>query len=297
LAHALTTKPVVALGDAHWYGNVFDELMSLILDQTVLASCQHIVLEMGARRHQAWLNQYVALQVEDDLSQLRNVLLDSLVFTAWLAPHYLEFFQRVRGVNAERQAMQLPLIQLHLTEPEFDWAEVKTSMDYRALFMQRDRLMFECVNALQTENQRVIVLCGAWHLLKQGLPAGPKSFASLTEKAIPESVISIWPHMYAPFDSTLKALAIPTLLDLACHDLGKKPLSAITPIPPARMNINSVPTIHTLLDGYLYLGSQCRRKDYDFSVWRGIDQDQIIKRVSVMNPRQQDVLHTVLSQL
>ena len=293
---ALSNSGVVALGDAHWYGTVFDELQSLLLNDEVLVLSQHLVLEMGGRRHQAWLNDYVAGHVPEDAQQLQAVLLDSLVFTAWLAPHYLTFLRQVRATNLARQARALPALALHLTEPEFAWDDVRSAADYCALFQLRDQGIYDRVATLRADHQRVLVLAGAWHLLQQSKPSGPTSFGALMSTSLPGALVSIWPHMQAPLDAYLADCAVPSLLDLASHELGEQPFSTIAALPPARLTAGKWPPVRQLLDGYLYLGPQRRRQDYDFACWHGVDAARLRQRARFMNPRQQQQLATVLAR-
>ncbi|WP_132700268.1 hypothetical protein [Reinekea marinisedimentorum] len=290
----LSAGKAVALGDAHWYGDIFEQITDLVLSDAVLAVCHTLVLEMGARSHQAWLNDYLCGKADNEAGRLQQLLLDSLVFPAWFAPCYLQFFKRLRKKNRKRTASGQPSIRVLLAEPEFSWCEIRTVQQYRMLCAQRDQSLFEAVHGLQAENQSCIVLCGAWHILKQTPDGMPSSFGALMQSAHAECFFSIWPHMQMQAPAHLSQQQLPVLIDCRQSALGDLPLSEI--VPAMRQDGRAVAiTVRDAVDGYLYLGPQKRRSDYDFSIWQGIDAQLVVERARLLGERQRMVVEQVLS--
>ena len=294
LVEQLTSGKVVALGDAHWYGDLFENLSSLALSDAVLAVCQTIVLEMGASIHQQWLNDYLYGEVAEDRARLQSVLLDSLVFPVWFAPYHLKFFQRVRRINQARLAAGQTPVQLVLAEPEIDWHMIRSSQDYKQYFKQRDTQLLKVIGSLAEKQQPCILLCGAWHILKQSRAGMPQTFGSMMQKKYPDILYSVWPHMQMEQHSSLLHVQAPALID--CHQtaFGERPVSDIAPMMRKAVNLLKMPPVRQVVDAYLYYGPQSRCSDFDFSVWQGLDHQEITRRASFLNERQRDLVAKVL---
>lgn len=262
IKQSLANNTVLAIGEAHWFSELFTALSDCLLDPQLDGAFTHLFVEFGNSKHQTLLNSYLAGEAVSE-AELATIWLDSVAFPAWLHPCYGHFFQQVREVNALRQYP----IRVLLTEPEFDWNKVTSTAQLKRINAQRDQALLDAIqHQQQNSDQGVIVLLGARHIVKRSPVLGRfskyKTFGDLAHQAFSKRYICIWPHMLSDNLETKfgGGLTEQGIYQVGDSPLGKTSFVEVLPQKP-RINPYGFTTLDKLIDAYWYLGPQTRRLD------------------------------------
>ncbi len=296
----LKKNKIVGLGEAHWYAHMFSELSTLLLDENVLSVCPDIVVEMGNAKHQKNLDAFLGLMALPEAVNIRDILLDSIIFPVWLAPQYIQFLYDVRATNKIRKQQGKTLVRVHLTEPPFQWQDIKTKTDAFIQNAKRDGAMFDVLkNRFIDQGKPAILLVGARHLLKSVENKPAKNVAQMCMDYKYKSIVSIWPHFYFKDKYAMASWPTPCIIPINKTDslLSFYDLSDISLIkkPNATRKINTA--LSNMLDAYLYLGPVERSFNINKESWQGINLDTLRKRMLFMNEKQQAIVNSLINDL
>ena len=287
----LESGAILALGEAHWYADLFEQMTDVLLDPQLDGAFTHLFIEFGNAKHQALLNNYLLGEAVTD-TELAAVWLDSIAFPAWMHPCYGQFFHRLRAANAERNVP----IKVVLTEPSFNWQAIQHPSELSKLNAQRDQALVDGVEKLQQKQaQSVVVLVGARHILKRsptlGFMSKHKTFGDLAKQKFGEQYVSVWPHILpSEWGSTERGIYTTT----QPHLKNKSFLDIIPKKPP--VNPYAFTSLEQLVDAYWYLGPQTRQLDAKGvtvpPMWKAL----LEQRLPLVNARQQMVIKKVIEQ-
>ncbi len=287
----LVSGGVVAIGEAHWYGDLFEKMTDVLLDSELDGTFSHLFIEFGNAKHQDLIDNYLAGQTITD-TELAAVWLDSVAFPAWMHPCYGEFFQKLRAVNSKRKVP----IKIVLTEPSFNWQDIKHSRELSKLNAQRDQALVEGVEKQTLESDLgVVVLVGARHILKSSSALAfmskhkNKSFGNLAKQAFGERYVSVWPHILP------EALNVPAhgIYSIAYPLLNKRSFLDLIPKKPP-LNPYAFINLDELIDAYWYLGPQTRQLDTTEASIPPMWKLRLEQRLPLINERQQRVVKKVI---
>ncbi len=290
LSDKLASGAVVAIGEAHWYVELFEQMTQLLLSPELDGVFSHLFVEFGNAKHQALLDDYL-FGKETSEGKLAAVWLDSIAFPAWLHPCYGDFFRRVKSANRSRK---IP-INIVLTEPAFDWQDIEHPTQLAKLNAGRDQALVDGISRVKKKvTQGVVVLVGARHILKRS-PASASTrhhpFGVLAEQKFGKQYIAVWPHM------------LPNKLELDSPEYGvysiQEPVFSqmsfidLVPSNPA-VNPYAEISVGQLVDAYWYLGPQTRQWDAD-----GVEvpprwKARLKQRLAFVNERQRMVIQKVI---
>ncbi|YCO02860.1 hypothetical protein ACB087_20800 [Vibrio sp. VNB-15] len=287
----LASGMVLAIGEAHWYADLFEQITSVLIDPELDGVFTHLFIEFGNAKHQALLNNYLLGEAVTD-AELAAVWLDSVAFPAWMHPCYGQFFQRLRAANTKRRTP----IKVVLTEPSFNWQDIQHASELGKLNAQRDQALVDGVEKQQQkQEQGIVVLVGARHIIKcspaLGFMSKHKTFGDLAKQRLGERYVSVWPHI---LPNELEATEH-GIYSTAQPQLSKKSFLDLIPKKPP-VNPYAFASLDKLVDAYWYLGPQTRQLDA-----KGVSVPQMWKarleqRLSLVNERQQMVIKKVIEQ-
>ncbi|CAH0524002.1 hypothetical protein CTH30272_00154 [Allocatenococcus thiocycli] len=286
----LESGSVLAIGEAHWYADLFEQMTQVLLSTELDGVFTHLFVEFGNAKHQKMLDDYLSGgDISDD--ELAAVWLDSIAFPAWMHPCYGEFFRRLKQANAQRNTP----IKVVLTEPPFDWQELRHPSQLAQLNAERDQALVEGIEVIKRQNDKgVVVLVGARHILKRSPTFGSTRhhpFGVLAAQRFGVQYVSVWPHM------------LPTTLEQDSLELGiystQQPrfsqmnFANLVPNKPT-VNPYSETPVDQLVDAYWYLGPQTRQLSA-----AGVEipqkwKAQLKKRLPLVNQRQRVVIQKVI---
>ncbi|WP_370978716.1 hypothetical protein [Agaribacterium sp. ZY112] len=293
----LSENKILGLGEAHWYPSIFSSICDIIFDERVLNTCTDIVVEMGNIKHQAMLDSYIEFTDHIYKGDIREVLLDSIIFPVWLAPQYINFLKSVRDINLRRKREKKTLIRIHLTEDEFSWKKIKSKADYIKQNSRRDEALFSIIkNRFIDENKPTIVLAGARHLLKKSPKFTAKNVRQLCDDYQQNRFVSVWPHFHLTDHSIADGWSPPTIISLALN--GKLSECRFTDISYGGSKIKQMPfkqPLHELIEGYLYLGDVERDFTFDAQYWADLAPSYIEQARAYLNPRQITLIEPLIS--
>lgn len=287
----LASGCVVAIGEAHWYAELFEQMTNTLLNPELDGVFSHLFIEFGNAKHQALLNNYLMGEAVT-YAELAAVWLDSVAFPAWMHPCYGDFFKRLRAANAQRKVP----IKVVLTEPSFHWQDITHAGELVKLNAQRDQALVEGVEKQLTKNEQgVVVLVGARHILKRsptlGFMSKHKTFGDLAKQKFADRYVSVWPHI------------LPTDLDETEHgiyattqpQLSKKSFLDLIPKKPP-VNPYAFISLDKLVDAYWYLGAQSRQLNAQGVSVPQMWKSRLEQRLPLVNERQQMVIKKVIEQ-
>ncbi|BFN32036.1 hypothetical protein VHTUMSATKI_22310 [Vibrio harveyi] len=289
LKSKLNAGSVVAIGEAHWFSELFEKITEALLAPELDGSFSHLFIEFGNAKHQALLNNYLSGETVTQ-AELAAVWLDSVAFPAWLHPCYGAFFERVRAVNSTRKVP----IKIVLTEPSFSWEDIQHSKELAKLSAQRDQALAEGVEKQTSKcGLGVVVLVGARHILKcspmLGFMAKHSTFGELAKHKFGEQYVSVWPHILSSELNAPEHGIYPTDQPL----LKQRSFLELIPKKPP-VNPYAFTCLDELVDAYWYLGPQTRQLD---TVGISIPQMwkwRLEQRLPLVNERQQMVIKKVI---
>lgn len=263
---ALSTHQFVALGDAHYYPGFMPAISDIITSPKVVSQQPIIVLEFGNQNYQKYINQYIKGDAVDE-SKLKNVLRETLYFTAWLGDGYIELLQSIRTIN-----QTLPddkKLTVLLAEKHFNWENATAESWQRAASSKVDGF-YDILTPIIQSNQKAILVFGGFHLLKATHPETVNqqnlSLASRIEMAKPNSVFTVWPVIQNVLYDVLPNTDAAKIIKLDDNSvLADIPFRDIMPkARPMLSKINSKDaTIQSLADALLYVGHT--KRDMTFS--------------------------------
>ncbi|MGY0616276.1 hypothetical protein [Vibrio sp. FJH11] len=288
----LESGAVLAIGEAHWYADLFQQMTQILLAPELDGVLTHLFVEFGNAGHQALLSDYLGGKdiPEDDLAA---VWLDSIAFPAWMHPCYGEFFRRLKQVNTSRKTP----IEVVLTEPSFNWHEINHPSQLAQLNAERDQALVEGIGRVKNScAQGVVALIGARHILKRSPAFGlirHKPFGELATQRFGESYVSVWPHMlsttleqgnteYGIYSTQQPMLSQKSFVDL----LPNKP----TVNPYAEISVAQ------LVDAYWFLGPQNRQLDAAGVEVPPMWKARLKQRLPLVNERQRMVIKKVIER-
>ncbi|MCC8252769.1 hypothetical protein [Vibrio campbellii] len=285
----LEAGAILAIGEAHWYGELFEKMTDVLLDAELDGVFSHLFIEFGNAKHQALLNNYLMGEMVTD-AELAAVWLDSVAFPAWLHPCYGQFFQRLRAANPQRKVP----INVVLTEPAFQWQDIAHAGESAKINAQRDQALVDGVEKQAVKGDRgVVVLVGARHILKRsptlGFMAKHKTFGDLAQQKFAQRYVSVWPHILtSEFSHTEHGIYATTQPKLS----QKSFLDLIPKKPP--VNPYAFISLDKLVDAYWYLGPQRRQLDAQGVNVPLMWKSRLEQRLPLVNERQQMVIKKVI---
>jgi len=298
ISQSLKQKKIIGLGEAHWFQKLFNQLSQLILAPEISHLFSDVVVECGNSKHQSLLDDFIAGK---DVSSeaLQSIWLDSIVFPAWLPSQYGDLFYQIRKANFKRTTP----IKVHLTEPRFEWQDIKSKAEFIRINGNRDLALFEYVKEnLVEENKAAIVLVGARHLLKNTVSNLPikshASFGQLMHKEYPDKLLSIWPHISATPPAWVKDKSHSQkycYFDAQDHEIKNITFDEIAPVKPM-LNLFSSAKLSNLVDGYLYLGVQERDLSISPDLYNKQWCKKMMQRQKFLNQKQQMIVKKVIEK-
>ncbi|PAJ75455.1 hypothetical protein CJF42_04770 [Pseudoalteromonas sp. NBT06-2] len=298
IEQSLKQKKIIGLGEAHWFQKLFNQLSQLILAPEIESLFSDIVVECGNSKHQNLLDDFISGK-EVAPEELQSIWLDSIVFPAWLPPQYGDLFYQIRKANFKRTTP----IKVHLTEPSFEWQDIKSKAEFIKINGNRDFALFEYVkkNLLQ-ENKAAIVLVGARHLLKSEVSNRPikshASFGQLMHKNYPDKLLSIWPHILTEPPAWVKDKSHSQrygYFDTQNREIKNITFDEIAPVKPM-FNLFSSAKLSSLVDGYLYLGVQERELSISPHLYNTKWCKKMAQRQKFLNQKQQMIVKKVIEK-
>ncbi|MEX3072625.1 hypothetical protein AB3Y13_12735 [Vibrio alginolyticus] len=286
----LESGAVLAIGEAHWYASLFEQMTQVLLSPELDGVFSHLFVEFGNAKHQAMLNDYLrGKEISED--ELAAVWLDSIAFPAWLHPCYREFFRRLKEANRSRKA---PL-EVILTEPAFNWQDIENPAQLVGLNAGRDQALLDGIGRVKKNTaQGIVVLVGARHILKCSPVSGPalhQPFGVLAGQMFGKQYVSVWPHMLpTELDPDNAAYGVYSTQQPAFRQMS------FADLVPNNPPVNPYPEISVaqLVDAYWYLGMQSRQLDsvsVDIpKVWKA----RLKQRLPFVNERQSMVIQKVI---
>ncbi len=286
----LKSGAVVAIGEAHWYVELFEQMTQVLLSPELDGAFSHLFVEFGNAKHQALLNDYLkGKEISED--ELAAVWLDSIAFPAWLHPCYGDFFRRLKTANRSRKTP----IEVVLTEPAFDWKDIEHATQLAKLNAERDQALLDGIERIKKNTaQGVVVLVGARHILKCSPVSGPAHhhpFGVLAGQNFGGQYVSVWPHIRATVpEPDNAAYGVYSSQQPAFRQMS------FTDLVPNNPPVNPYPGISValLVDAYWYLGVQSRQLDaagVDIPVvWKA----RLKQRLLFVNERQSMVIQKVI---
>ncbi len=288
----LESGAVVAIGEAHWYADLFGQITQVLLSPGLDGVFSRLFVEFGNVRHQAMLNDYLnGKEISED--ELAAVWLDSIAFPAWLHPCYGDFFRRLKEANLTRKTP----IEVILTEPEFNWQDIEHPAQLAGLNAGRDQALLEGIcRAKENTEQGVVVLVGARHILKCSPTLGPsrhQPFGVLAAKRFGKQYVSVWPHMLpTACEQENAAYGVYSTQQPAFNRMS------FTDLVPNSPPVNPYPEVSVaqMVDAYWYFGPQSRQLNAV-----GIEIPQVWKarlkqRLPLVNERQSMVIRKVIER-
>lgn len=288
----LESGAVLAIGEAHWYADLFQQMTQVLLAPELDGVFTHLFVEFGNARHQALLSDYLSGgRVSDD--ELAAVWLDSIAFPAWMHPCYGEFFRRLKQANTSRK---MP-VEVVLTEPPFNWDEVNHPSQLAQINAERDQALIEGISRVKhNREQGVVALIGARHILKRSPAFGSirhKPFGELAVQRFGEHYISVWPHM---LPATLEKNSLECgLYSTQQQILNQKSFVDLVPNKPT-VNPYAEISVAQLVDAYWYLGPQNRQQDASGVEVPPMWRVRLKQRLPLLNERQRMVIKKVIEQ-
>ncbi len=283
----LESGAVVAIGEAHWYADLFEQMTQALLSPDLDGVFRQLFVEFGNAKHQALLNDYLNEKAVSE-QDLAAVWFDSIAFPAWLHPCYGDFFRRLKQANRTRKTP----IEVVLTEPAFNWQEISHPAQLTKLNANRDQALLDGIDRVkQSAAQGVVVLIGARHILKRPpmlASARHQPFGVLAEQKFGDHYVAVWPHM------------LPAELEQDCGVYCTKQAElrqmSFADLVPNSLTVNPYgdTSLDQLVDAYWYLGEQTRQLDTS-----GIEIPQqwkarLKQRLALVNERQSMVIQKVI---
>ncbi len=286
----LESGAVVAIGEAHWYADLFGQITQVLLSPELDGVFSHLFVEFGNARHQAMLNDYLnGKDISED--ELAAVWLDSIAFPAWLHPCYGEFFRRLKEANRSRK---VPL-EVILTEPAFNWQDIEHPSQLARLNAGRDQALLDGIGRVKKNTaQGVVVLVGARHIIKRSPASGPtrhQQFGVLAEQEFGEQYVSVWPYMLpAHSEPDNAAYGVYSTQQPAFNQMS------FADLVPNNPPVNPYPEISVaqLVDAYWYLGPQSRQLNAADIEIQQVWKSRLKQRLPFVNERQSMVIQKVI---
>ncbi|UYI47973.1 hypothetical protein OFO16_04660 [Vibrio natriegens] len=286
----LESGSVLAIGEAHWYADLFEQMTQVLLSEELDGAFTHLFVEFGNAKHQILLADYLSGGgVSDD--ELAAVWLDSIAFPAWMHPCYGEFFRRLKQANAQRNTP----IKVVLTEPPFDWQELRHPSQLAQLNAERDQALVEGIEVIKRQNDKgMVVLVGARHILKRSPTFGSTRhhpFGVLAAQRFGVQYVSVWPHM---LPTTLEQDS----LELGIYSTQQRRFSQMNfaDLVPNKPTVNpyAATPVDQLVDAYWYLGPQTRQLSAAGAEIPQMWKAQLKQRLPFVNQRQRVVIQKVI---
>ena len=210
VVHAFDDHAAVAIGEIHGSRPIHAFLQELLGDPRLVGVLNDVAVEFGSARHQATIDRYV-LGEEVPEAELELVWSDTTQRSGvWNSPVYREFFERIRGLNADRGPAER--IRVLLGDPPIDWDAITDTgecddRDPACLdhwLFQRDAHFADVVRAGSLAlGRRVLVIAGAGHIRRTPRTEAP---LSLTDELDASHSEVTW-AMIAVDDGTIRRLA------------------------------------------------------------------------------------------
>ncbi len=186
VVEAFGDHAVVAIGEIHGSRAIHVFLQELLGDPRLVGVMNDVAVEFGSARHQATIDRYV-LGGDVPEAELELVWTETTQSSGvWNSPVYREFFERIRGLNADRRATDR--IRVLLGDPPIDWDAITDTNDCAEddphcldhwLFQRDDHFAEVVREASLAQGRRVLVIAGAGHVRRH---PGAESPRSLTDE-------------------------------------------------------------------------------------------------------------------